>query len=158
MPGGLDLIDRKILSELMHDATLPVARIADRVGLSQTPCWKRIQRLEATGVITGRVAIVDPVRIGLMLTVHIGVVAPDQSTEWRDRFRAVAAEFPEVLEAHRTTGEPDYLLRVAVADMTALDAFYRRLTDRIAIKSLTTHVTLERLKFGTAYPVDTDSY
>jgi Lrp/AsnC family transcriptional regulator len=72
----LDLIDRKILAELMRDATQPVLRIAERVGLSQTPCWKRIQRLEAAGIVEGRVAIVDPARIGLGLTVFVGIEAP----------------------------------------------------------------------------------
>jgi Lrp/AsnC family transcriptional regulator len=82
----LDRIDRKILHELMRDATIPVAQLAERVGLSQTPCWKRVQKLEAVGIITGRVALVDPARIGLGLTVFVEIEAPDHSREWRAEF------------------------------------------------------------------------
>ena len=92
----------------MRDATLPVAQIADKVGLSHPPCWKRIQKLEAMGVLTGRMA-----------------------------------------------GEMDYLLRVAVSDMAAFDALYKGLTDAVPIKNVTSHFAMERMKFTTAYPVDT---
>lgn len=153
----LDLIDRKILAELMRDATLPVAQIADRVGLSQTPCWKRIQKLEAAGIVTGRVALVDPARIGFGLTVFIGVEAPDHSAEWREAFAAAIAGFPEVLEVYRMAGEMDYLLRVAVPDMAAFDDFYRRLTEAVTIRNVTSHFAMERVKATTAYPIDTGS-
>lgn len=153
----LDLIDRKIIAELMRDSTLPVAQIADRVGLSQTPCWKRIQKLEAQGVITGRVALVDPARIGFGLTVFVGIEAPDHSAEWRQTFIAALNALPEVMDAHRMAGEMDYLLRVAVRDMAAFDAFYRRLTDAVAIKNVTSHFAMERIKASTSYPVDTQT-
>jgi Lrp/AsnC family transcriptional regulator len=113
----LDRIDRKILHELMRDATTPVAQLAERVGLSQTPCWKRVQKLEAVGIITGRVALVDPARIGLGLTVFVEIEAPDHSREWRAEFRAAIAEFPQIVEIHRMAGDVDYLLKVAVADL-----------------------------------------
>ena len=151
----LDLIDRKILAELMRDATLPVAQIADRVGLSQTPCWKRIQKLEAAGIITRRVALVDPTRIGFALTVFVGIEAPDHSAEWRIAFTEAVALFPEVMEVFRMAGEMDYLLRVAVPDMAAFDDLYRRLTDSVPIKNVTSHFAMERIKATTAYPVDT---
>lgn len=151
----LDLIDRKIIAELMRDATLPVAQIADKVGLSQTPCWKRIQKLEAAGVITSRVALVDPARIGFGLTVFVGIEAPDHSAEWRAAFTAAVEAIPEVMDAHRMAGEMDYLLRVAVRDMAAFDAFYRRLTDAVPIKNVTSHFAMERIKHSTAYPIDT---
>ncbi|MDT8855428.1 Lrp/AsnC family transcriptional regulator [Paracoccaceae bacterium Fryx2] len=151
----LDLIDRKIIAELMRDATLPVARIADKVGLSQTPCWNRIQKLEARGVITGRVALVDPARIGLGLTVYVGIEAPDHSAEWRTTFAGIVNALPEVLDVHRLAGGMDYLLRIAVRDMDAFDEFYRHLTDAIAIRNVTSHFAMERIKGTTAYPVDT---
>ena len=151
----LDLIDRKIVAELMRDATLPVAQIADRVGLSQTPCWKRIQKLEANGVLTGRVALANPARLGFGLTVFIGIEAPDHSAEWREGFAKAVSAFPEIMEVYRMAGEMDYLLRVSVADMAAFDALYKRLTDAIAIKNVTSHFAMERMKFTTAYPVDT---
>ena len=93
----LDLIDRKIVAELMRDATMPIAQIADKAGLSQTPCWKRIQKLEASGVLTGRVALADPGRLGFGLTVFVGVEAPDHSAEWRESFAAAVAAIPEVM-------------------------------------------------------------
>lgn len=151
----LDLIDRKIVAELMRDATLPVAQIADRVGLSQTPCWKRIQKLEAAGVLTGRVALADPTRLGFGLTVFVGIEAPDHSVEWRDAFAKAVDTLSEVMETYRMVGEMDYLLRVAVHDMAAFDAFYKRLTDAVPIKNVTSHFAMERMKFTTAYPVDT---
>lgn len=155
MMDDLDLIDRKIIAELMRDATLPVAQIADKVGLSQTPCWKRIQKLEAAGVITSRVAMVDPARIGFGLTVFVGIEAPDHSAEWRTAFTTAIEAIPEVMDAHRMAGEMDYLLRVAVRDMAAFDAFYRRLTDAVPIKNVTSHFAMERIKHSTAYPIDT---
>ena len=151
----LDLIDRKIIAELMRDATLPVAQIADKVGLSQTPCWKRIQKLEAMGVLTGRVALADPARLGFGLTVFVGIEAPDHSVEWRAQFVQAVARLPQIMEAHRMAGEMDYLLRVAVPDMAAFDALYKKLTDAVPIKNVTSHFVTERMKFTTAYPVDT---
>ncbi|WP_207100487.1 Lrp/AsnC family transcriptional regulator [Paracoccus shandongensis] len=153
--NSLDLIDRKIIAALMEDATQPIAQIADRVGLSQTPCWKRIQKLESSGVLTGRVALADPAQLGLGLTVFVGIEASDHGAGWRDAFLAAIGKFPEVMEAYRMAGEMDYLLRVAVPDMAAYDDFYRRLTDAVPIKNLTSHFAMERLRYTTAYPVNT---
>jgi Lrp/AsnC family transcriptional regulator len=153
----LDLIDRKIVAELMRDATQPILQIAERVGLSQTPCWKRIQRLEASGVIEGRVAVVDPARIGLGLTVFVGIEAPDHGADWREAFAAAVRDIPEIVEVFRMAGDLDYLLRVVVADMPAFDGLYRRLTEAIPIKNVTSHFAMERVKATTVYPLDTGS-
>ena len=153
----LDLIDRKIVAELMRDATLPIAQIADKAGLSQTPCWKRIQKLEASGVLTRRVALADPTKLGFGLTVFVGIEAADHSTEWREAFAKATEAIPEIMEVYRMAGEVDYLLRVAVADMLAFDRLYKRLTDAVPIKNVTSHFAMERMKFTTAYPVDTVS-
>jgi Lrp/AsnC family transcriptional regulator len=151
----LDLIDRKIVAELMRDATLPVAQIGDKVGLSQTPCWKRIQRLNETGILTARVALADPARLGFGLTIFVGIEAPDHSVEWRQAFLRTIDALPEIMEAYRMAGEMDYLLRIAVPDMAAFDLLYKRLTDAVPIKNVTSHFSMERVKFTTAYPVDT---
>ncbi|NBE08322.1 Lrp/AsnC family transcriptional regulator [Paragemmobacter ruber] len=153
----LDLIDRKIVAALMQDATLPIAQIAEKAGLSQTPCWKRIQRLEASGVLTQRVALADPAKLGFGLTVFVGIEAPDHSAEWREAFADAVGAIPEIMEVYRMAGEMDYLLRVAVSDMAAFDRLYKRLTDAVAIKNVTSHFAMERMKFTTAYPVDTVS-
>lgn len=152
---SLDLIDRKIVAVLMRDATTPVSQIADKVGLSQTPCWKRIQRLQETGVLTGRVSLADPAKLGFGLTVFMGIEAPDHSAGWRETFAQAIQALPEIMEVHRMAGEMDYLLRVAAADMTAYDSLYKRLTDAVPIKNVTSHFAMERIKFTTAYPVDT---
>ncbi|WP_151719124.1 Lrp/AsnC family transcriptional regulator [Gemmobacter serpentinus] len=152
---ALDLIDRKIVAELMRDASMPVAQIADKVGLSQTPCWKRIQKLNESGVLTGRVALADPARLGFGLTIFVGIEAPDHGSEWRAAFSKAVDSITEIMEVYRMAGEMDYLLRVAVSDMTAFDALYKRLTDSVPIKNVTSHFAMERMKFTTAYPVDT---
>src|SRR5499433_3389210 len=111
MPGfnatepGMDDIDRQLIDILQRDATLSIAQMAERVGLSATPCWKRIQKLEARGVITRRVAIVDPERVGVGLPVLVSVEAGEHTPEWLARFSAAVAAMPEVMEVYRTAGE-----------------------------------------------------
>ena len=151
----LDRIDRRILYELMRDTTLPVSQLAERVGLSQTPCWKRVQKLEAAGVITGRVAIVDPVALGLGLTVFVEIEAADHTPDWQAAFAAVVADYPEIQEVHRMAGEVDYLLKVVVSGMAAYDAFYLDLTQRLPCRNVTSKFSMERMKATTALPVDT---
>ena len=151
----LDRIDRRILHELMRDATLPVSQLAERVGLSQTPCWKRVQKLEAAGILTGRVAIVDPVSIGLGLTVFVEIEAADHTPDWRSAFATVVEAYPQIVEVHRMAGEVDYLLKVVVSGMSAFDAFYLDLTQRLACRNVTSKFSMERIKATTALPIDT---
>lgn len=153
-PATLDRIDRRILQELMADATLPVSQLAERVGLSQTPCWKRVQKLEAAGIVTGRVALVDPAAIGLGLTVFVEIEAADHTPEWRAALAAVVADLPAVQEVHRMAGEVDYLLKVLVSGMAAYDAFYLDLTQRLACRNVTSKFSMERMKATTALPID----
>src|ERR1700722_17904408 len=112
----MDEIDRKLLTILQEDATLSIAQMAERVGLSPTPCWKRIQKLEATGVVTRRVALVDPDLVGMGLSVFIAVEAGDHTPAWLELFAASVTSMPEVMEVYRMAGDIDYMLRVAVAD------------------------------------------
>ncbi len=151
----MDRIDRKILHELQHDATLSIMQIAEKVGLSQTPCWKRIQKLEQGGVILGRVALVDPARIGLGLTVFVEIEAADHSPAWRQAFARTVTELPEVIEVYRMAGDVDYLMKVAMPDMAAFDDFYKRLTDALPLKNVTSQFAMERMKSTTAYPLNT---
>ena len=117
----MDGTDLKILAILQEDCSVSVGEIANRVGLSQTPCWRRIQRLEESGVIRRRVALLDPQAIGLGLTVFVEIETGDHSKAWLDRFAQVVLAMPEVMEVHRMAGDVDYLLRVAVANMGAYD-------------------------------------
>ena len=149
----MDEIDRQLLETLQQDATLSLAQMAERVGLSPTPCWKRIQKLEARGVIMRRVAIVDPVRVGVGLSVLVNVEAGEHSPEWLQRFSAGVGAMPEVMEVYRTAGEVDYVLRVAVADMAEYDTFYKRLIAIAPMKNVTSRFAMERIKHSTAYPL-----
>lgn len=151
----LDRTDRKILAILQQDSSLAVAEVAARVGLSQTPCWRRIQRLHADGVIERSVSLVRPQAIGLGLTVFITIEALDHSPEWLDQFTVVVSAMPEVMDVYRMAGDIDYLLRVAVADMAAFDAFYRELIKAIPLKNVSSHFAMERVKSTTAYPLET---
>ncbi len=153
MQRPLDRTDRKILAVLQQDCTLPIAEIARRVGLSQTPCWTRIQRLDASGVIERRVALVNPELVGLGLTVFVAVEAADHSPDWLRRFAEAAAAMPEIMEAHRMAGDIDYMLRVAVADMAAYDSFYKRLIAAVPLKNVSSRFSMERVKSTTALPV-----
>ena len=149
----MDDVDRKILAILQDDASVSVGEIANRVGLSQTPCWRRIQKLEENGVIQRRVALVDPVAIGLGLTVFVEIESGDHSKEWLDRFAAEVVTMPEVMEVHRMAGDVDYLLRVASANMAEFDLFYRKLIALLPLKNVTSRFAMELVKGTTAYPI-----
>jgi Lrp/AsnC family transcriptional regulator len=149
----MDGTDLKILAILQEDASVSVGEIAGRVGLSQTPCWRRIQRLEESGVIRKRVALLDPDAVGLGLTVFVEIETGDHSKDWLDRFAASVLEMPEVMEVHRMAGDVDYLLRVAVANMGAYDDFYRRLIAGLPMKNLTSRFAMELVKGTTAFPL-----
>ena len=150
----MDRTDLKILAILQEDASLPVAEVAARVNLSQTPCWRRIQRLEAQGVISRRVAILDPDKVGLGLSVFVEIEAADHSPEWLRGFAGALDEMPEVMEVYRMAGDVDYLLRVAVGNMAEYDDFYRRLIARVPLKNVTSRFAMERVKSTTAYPLE----
>ena len=149
----MDDVDRKILAILQDDASVSVGEIANQVGLSQTPCWRRIQRLEESGVIQRRVALVDPVAIGLGLTVFVEIESGDHSKEWLDRFAETVVSMPEVMEVHRMAGDVDYLLRVASANMAEFDLFYRKLIALLPLKNVTSRFAMELVKGTTAYPI-----
>jgi Lrp/AsnC family transcriptional regulator len=154
----MDRIDRKLLELLQDDATLSIAQLADRVGLSATPCWKRIQKLEAKKVITRRVALVEPERVGVGLTVFVGIEAGAHTPEWLERFSTGVAVMPEVMALFRMAGDIDYLLQVAVADMAEFDAFYKRLIEVAPMKNVSSRFAMERMKYTTAYPLHNGAF
>lgn len=150
----MDSIDLKILAILQENAATPLAEISERVNLSSTPCWRRIQKLEQSGVIEKRVALLDPEAIGLGLTVFVALETGDHSTEWLDRFAAAVDDMPEVMEVYRMAGDIDYMLKVVVADTHGYDDFYRKLIDRVPLKNVTSRFSMERVKSTTAYRLD----
>jgi Lrp/AsnC family transcriptional regulator len=149
----MDAIDRKILAVLQDNAALSVAEIGQRVGLSSTPCWKRIQRLEADGVILRRVALVDQDKVGLGITVFVSIETGDHSQEWLARFAEVVRAMPEVMEFYRMAGDVDYMLRVVVSDIQSYDAFYKRLIAAVPLTNVTSRFAMEKIKLTTALPI-----
>src|SRR6202161_230980 len=149
----MDAIDRKILAVLQDDAALSVADIGSRVGLSSTPCWKRIQRLEADGGIVQRVALIDQDRIGLGISVFVSIETGDHSQDWLDRFAKTVTAMPEVMEFYRMAGDVDYMLRVVVPDIAGYDAFYKRLIAAVPLKNVTSRFAMEKIKSTTALPI-----
>jgi Lrp/AsnC family transcriptional regulator len=149
----MDATDRKILAILQDDASLSVAEIGSRVGLSSTPCWKRIQRLEADGVLIKRVALIDQDKLGLGVTVFVSIETGDHSQDWLDRFAHVVGSMPEVMEFYRMAGDVDYMLRVVVTDIAGYDAFYKRMIAAVPLKNVTSRFAMEKIKSTTALPI-----
>lgn len=150
----MDRVDRKLLALLQQDSTQSIAQLADQVGLSQTPCWKRIQRLETEGVIERRVALLSPEKLGLGLTVFVSIEASDHSPDWLARFAAAVSGFPEVVEVHRMAGDIDYMLRIVTRDIAAYDGFYKRLIAAVPLKNVSSRFSMERVKSTTALPLE----
>jgi Lrp/AsnC family transcriptional regulator len=149
----LDEMDVKILRILQQDCTRPVADIGKEVGLSTTPCWRRIQKLEEAGVIQRRVAILDADQVHAGVMVFVSVKTDKHSLAWLEKFHSAVADFPEVIEFYRMSGEIDYLLRVAVPDIAAYDAFYKKLISRVDIAKVSSALSMEQIKYTTALPL-----
>ena len=149
----MDDVDRKLLDLLQQNAALSMAELGTAVGLSATPVWKRVQKLEATGTITRRVVLVEPAQVGIGLIVYVAIEAIEHTPSWLATFARTLDAMPEVMEAHRMAGEVDYMLRVAVPDMAGFDAFYKRLIAAVPLKNVTSRFAMEQLKHTTAYPL-----
>jgi Lrp/AsnC family transcriptional regulator len=150
----IDAMDRKILAILQDDCTIPVAEIGKQVGLSTTPCWRRIQRLEADGVIEKRVALLNPRKVGAGVTVFVTVSTSHHTRDWLERFASAIRDFPEVAEFYRMSGQIDYMLRVVVPDIESYDAFYKRLISRIELSNVNSSFAMEQIKYTTALPLN----
>ena len=149
----MDEVDREIVQLLQEDASLTARELAEHVGLTPTPCWRRVQNLEAAGVITKRVALVDPAAVNLDVTALVQVRTNNHTAEWLEQFQAAIEQFPEVVEAYRTSGEIDYMLRVVVPSIDTYDQFYKRLIDAVDLYDVRTIFVMERMKQTTALPL-----
>src|ERR1700735_4924960 len=149
----MDAIDRKILAVLQDNAALSVADIGQRVGLSSTPCWKRIQRLETDGRLVKRVAPIRHGRIGLGISVFVSIETGDHSQDWLDRFAKTVTAMPEVMEFYRMAGDVDYMLRVVVPDIAGFDTFFQRLISPVRLTNVTSRFAMEKIKSTTALPI-----
>ena len=149
----MDRIDRRILQYIQEDATLTTAEIADRVGLTTTPCWRRIQRLEVAGIIRKHVALLDRDQLNLGVDVFVAIKTNQHNAKWFASFSKAVREFPEVVEFYRMSGEIDYLMRVVVPDIAAYDDFYKRLIAKADITDVSSSFAMERIKYTTALPL-----
>lgn len=149
----LDRLDVAILEALQQDASLSAADLGARVGLSATPCWKRVKRLEDTGVIERRVALVNPVRVGLPVTVFVSIRTTRHDETWLRQFAATVSAMPEVTEFHRMSGDVDYLLKVVTSDIAGYDRFYKRLIRNADLAGVSSAFSMESIKYTTALPL-----
>ena len=149
----MDDIDRRILTVLQEDATLPVSELAKRVGLSTTPCWKRVQKLREDGVITKQVVLCDPAKIDLKLTVFVEIRTNRHNDAWLRKFAKIVRDLPEIVDVYRMSGDVDYLLRVVVRDIEGYDAVYRKLIRAVEVFDVSSRFVMEKIKYSTALPL-----
>jgi Lrp/AsnC family transcriptional regulator len=151
----LDKFDFAILTALQGDATLSIAALAEKVGLSSTPCWKRVRRLEEDGYITSRVTLINRHKVGLPVTVFVSVRTSEHDEKWLNRFAAAVVALPEVLEFHRMSGDVDYLLKVVTTDIDGYDRFYKKLIASTAhLTGVSSAFSMEQIKYSTALPLE----
>lgn len=149
----LDRFDRRILALLQEDSTIPIADLAAQIGLSQTPCWKRLKRLETEGYLKRRVALVDRVKVGLPVVVFVSVKTNQHDEAWLTAFAKGATALPEVVEFYRLAGDIDYLLKVLIADINAYDQFYRKLIRCAPLADVSSSFAMEQIKYTTSVPL-----
>ena len=149
----LDRLDIQILDALQRDATLSTAALGAQIGLSSTPCWKRVKRLEDDGLIERRVAIVNRQAVGLPVTVFVSIRAGQHDEKWLVRFAAVVSALPEVQEFHRMSGDVDYLLKVAASSIEGYDLFYKKLVGLADMAGVSAAFSMEQSKSTTALPL-----
>ena len=149
----MDATDIKILDCLQVDAALSVSEVAKKVGLSTSPCWNRIQRLEQSGIIRGRVALLDAESLNLRVTAFVSIRTNQHSTEWFEKFSKSISSFPEVVEFYRMSGDVDYLLRVVVPDIASYDDFYKRLIEHVDLTDVSSSFAMEEIKYTTTLPL-----
>ena len=150
----LDRIDRTLLAALQTDATLSISALGERAGLSSTPCWKRLKRLEEAGVIARRVAVLDRHQVGLPVTVFVSLRTAQHDDKWLAQFAAAVMAMPEVQEFHRMSGDVDYLLKVVTTDIDGYDRFYKRLIRTAQLAGVSSAFSMEQIKSTTALPLE----
>ncbi|MCK7596976.1 Lrp/AsnC family transcriptional regulator [Microbulbifer sp. CAU 1566] len=153
--SSLDAIDRQLLAILQSDVSLSIEELAERVGLTKTPCWRRIQKLEKSGIIRRKVALLDAEVLGLPVSVFAQVKTNQHSAEWAESFSHAMADLPEVVDCYRMAGDYDYILRVVVSDVAAYDRFYKRLIAHSGISDVASYFAMEQIKSTTQLPIPT---
>jgi len=149
----MDKIDLAILESMQKDDTLSVAQVADKVSISKTACWRRIQKLLANDVISSRVALINPAAVNLPLSVFISIRTNKHNAQWVNQFKQVTADLPQILEVYRMSGDLDYLLKAVVTDMKDYDNLYKELI-KADIFDVSSSFVMEELKHQTQLPLD----
>ena len=149
----MDIIDKKIIELLQFDAGLSAREIAEKVGLTPAPCWRRIQRLEIEGIISSRVALINPNKVNLSVAAVVEIRTNRHNADWLQQFTSALEKFPEIVEAYRTSGEVDYMLRVVAPDMETYDLFYKKLVEEVDLYDVRSHFVMEEMKKTTALPL-----
>ncbi len=153
MTSKLDQIDTRILKELQKDATLSQRELADRVGLSQNACWRRLKALNENGVLIGSTARIAREELGLSLVVFVMLRTRHHSAEWLQAFRSHVLTIPEVVDFHRIGGDYDYQLKVVTQDMSSYDKVYQRLIEKVELDSVTSYFAMEAIAEGRPLPI-----
>ena len=151
--NDLDRLDIAILDALQRDSSLSVAALSERIGLSSTPCWKRLKRLEEAGIIQAKVVLLDRKKVGLPVTVFVSICTARHDEKWFSEFASAVMALPEVVEFHRMSGDVDYLLKVVTSDIDGYDRFYKRLIRVAELTSVSSAFSMEEIKFTTALPL-----
>ncbi len=151
---AIDEFDRRLLALLQEDSTLSVADLSARVGLSATPCWRRVQKLEAEGYIRKRVALLNRRKLNVGITVFIAIRTSKHTADWLDSFSRAVSDLPEIIDLYRLSGDIDYLARAVVPSIEAFDALYKRLIARIELSDVTSMFAMEEIKSTTSIPLD----
>lgn len=151
--GKLDRFDRAILANLQENALISVSELAEKVGLTSTPCWRRIQKLEEGGVIRKRVTLLNPKSLNLGVTVFIAVRTNEHRFEWFEEFHKVVSAIPEVVDFYRVAGSTDYLIKVVVSDIEGYDSIYKALIKGADLADVTSMFVIEEIKHTTALPL-----
>jgi Lrp/AsnC family transcriptional regulator len=152
--NNLDLVDRKILTALQRDATISLAQISDSAGLTSTACWRRIRKLEEGGVISKRVTLLAPDKLGLAVSGYVMIRTRNHGKEWIERFTSTVLDIPAVVELHRTTGDVDYLLKIVARDLSAYNQIYQLLSHLPDIADVSAAFSMEAIRSTTELPLD----
>ena len=149
----LDQQDKRILDVLQNDASVTVAELADRIGLSRNACWRRVRDLETKGIIRGRVALLDPDKLNVGMTAFIAIRTNHHTPAWLEAFQSAAKDLPEIVGVYRMTGDVDYLVEAVIPDVKAYDELYKRLIARIELSDVSSSFVMENIKRTTALPL-----
>ncbi|MCR9258338.1 MAG: Lrp/AsnC family transcriptional regulator [Pseudomonadaceae bacterium] len=149
----MDRFDHRILQQLQSNTDIAISELAEQIGLSTNACWRRIKRLEESGVIRGRVALLDERALGLRLTVFVAIKTSEHNDSWLEKFSSGVKSIPEVVEFYRMSGDTDYMLKIVAQDIDDYDRVYKKLISVAPLHDVSSSFAMERIKSSTALPL-----